>query len=94
MIEKKAAKNAFSSLRTKCVRCKKALKNSKRSDIDAEKGEKDMGKDMLEYLLFGCMKEATVVTNPQNNQEDIEASEPVDENSSFSSFELFCGNVV
>ena len=46
------------------------------------------------FSSFGCMKEATIVTNLQNNQEDIEASEPVDANSSFSSFELFYGNVM
>ena len=49
-----AAKNAFTSLRTKYVRRKKTLKDLKRSGTDAEKVMK-AEKDMREYLFLSWL---------------------------------------
>ena len=73
-----AAKNAFTSLRTKYVRQKKTLK---RSGTDAEKVMK-AEKDMREYLFLSWLDsfvyERNNKCNLQNNENDMESSEPVE----------------
>ena len=78
-----AAKNAFTSLRTKYVRRKKTLKDLKRFGTDAEKVMK-AEKDMREYLFLSWLDsfvyERNNKCNLQNNENDMEASEPVEHN--------------
>ena len=78
-----AAKNAFTSLRTKYVRRKKTLKDLKRSGTDAGKVMKTE-KDMREYLFLSWLDsfvyERNNKCNLQNNENDMEASEPVERN--------------
>ena len=72
-----AAKNAFTSLRTKYVRRKKTLKHLKRSETD--KKEMKAEKDMREYLFLNWLDsfvyERNNKCNLQNNENDMEASE-------------------
>ena len=78
-----AAKNTFTSLRTKSVRRKKTLKDLKRFGTDAEKVMK-AEKDMREYLflswLDGFVYKRNNKCNLQNNENDMEASESVEHN--------------
>ena len=78
-----AAKNAFTILRTKYVRRKETLKDLKRSRTDAEKVMK-AEKDMREYLFLSWLDsfvyEKNNKCNLQNNENDMEASEPVEHN--------------
>ena len=77
-----ATKNAFTSLRTKYVRRKKTLKDLKRSGTDAEKVMK-AEKDMREYLFLSWLDRFVHERNKcnlQNNENDMEASEPVEHN--------------
>ena len=74
-----AAKHAFTSHQTKYLRRKKTLKNLKRSGTAAEEVMK-AEKDMQECLFLGwtilCMKEKN---NLQNNEEDMKASETIEQ---------------
>ena len=76
-----AAKNAFTNFRAKYVRRKKTLKDLKRSGTDTEKVMK-AEKDMREYLFLGWLDSFTYERNNkcnlQNNENDKEASEPVE----------------
>ena len=78
-----AAKNAFPSLRTKYVRRKKNLKDLKRSGTDAEKVMK-AEKVMREYLFLSWLDSFVYGRNNkcnlQNNENDMEASEPAEHN--------------
>ena len=75
------AKNAFTSLRTKYVRRKKTMKELKRSRTDAEKVMK-AEKDIREYLFLSWLDsfvyERINQCNLQNNENDMEPSEPVE----------------
>ena len=78
-----AAKNAFTSLRTKYVRRKKTFKELKRSGADAEKvmkAEKDMREFLFLSWLDSFVYERNNKCNLQNNLNDMEASEPVEHN--------------
>ena len=76
-----AVKNAFTSLRTNYVKRKKTLKNLKRSGTDSEKVMK-AEKDMREYLFLSWLDsfvyERNNKCNLQNNENDMESSEPVE----------------
>ena len=77
------AKNAFTSLRTKYVRQKKTLKDLKRSGTDAEKvmkAEKDMRVYFFLCWLDSFVYERSNKCNLQNNENDMEAIEPVEHN--------------
>ena len=70
----KLPKKAFPSLRTKYVRPKKALKDSKRSGTDAQivmKAENDMREYRFLSWLDNFEYERNNKCNLQNNEEDI-----------------------
>ena len=78
-----AAKDTFTSLRTKYVRRKKTLEDFKRSGTNAEKVMK-AEKYMREYLFLSWLDsfvyEKNNKYNLQNKENDMEASEPLEHN--------------